>query len=156
MKAKDIVNKMLEAEADDPLQNIQRHGAEIYKERRFGGKLLATQPESAEPVAAIHFDLWNDDKDPDQQPWEWDSDQARNQLKLEVEELAKLPNMDTAKLAFVADLYPVSGDTHTFEMIADVLIDSGYSVYFSDLVFEVYRPEDITEEENVDDPEFRQ
>lgn len=152
--ARKIVNKLLETEMDSPEANIPRHSAEIYKERRFGAKLLAQQPESADPVYAVHFDMWNDEQDPDAEPWEWNDPRAVAQFQREIEGICnEVPNLNCDRIRELAGYYPYSGDTHTWEMLADEIVKAGYSVYHSQTFFEIYRPEDITEEENTEDPE---
>lgn len=152
MNAKDIVNKLVEGGLDDPSQNFDRHADEIYKERRFGGKLLASEP-AADPIAETHFDCWSDSADPEdiEGYWEEFDPKCVNQMKLLVAEWSKLPNVDATKLAEIAGYYMHSGRSHTFEMLADVFINAGYSVWHSDDRFEVYNPADIAEEENVED-----
>lgn len=59
MKAKAIVNKLLEAGLDDPTANLARHSADIYQQRRYGPKHLIAQPESCDAITAAHFDMWN-------------------------------------------------------------------------------------------------
>lgn len=151
MNAKEIVNKLIESDPDDPGQNIERHSQGIYHERRFGGKLLAAQPESADPVYHTSFDMWNDEADPEAEPWEWNDPRAIDQFNREIEGICKeVPSVDCARLRELAGYYLVSGNDHTWEMIADELVNKGYSVWYSDTYFEVYRPEDIAEQENVD------
>lgn len=143
--ARHIVNKLLETEADSPESNIDRHADAIYKERRFGPKLLAFQPESADPVVAVYFDAV--------ERWDEFDERTINQLNQMAAEWAKLPKMDGERLQRIAAMYPHSGHSQTYSMMADVFVDAGYSVWLSDMVFEVYRPEDITEEENVGEDE---
>lgn len=145
MNANDLVNKLIEADLDDPAQNLDRHVDALYKERRFGGKLLAFQPESADPLVSVYFDAL--------EPWGEFDPRTIKQLNRLAAEWSKLPKLDSERLRRVVAVYPNSGHAQTYSLMADVFVDAGYSVWLSDTVFEVYRPEDITEEENTNEAE---
>lgn len=147
--ANKIVDKLIEADLDDPKGNLDRHAQDIYQQRRFGGKLLAFQPESTEAIAFTHFDCWSDAGDGEDELWDEFDPRSVGLVNRLAQEWAQLPRVDGVKLERLAAMYPHVGLAGTMSAMADVIVAAGYSVYISDSVFEVYRPEDLAEEENV-------
>lgn len=135
--APDAAEKWLDQQAD-----------KIYQARRYDGKLLASQPESADPIIAVYFDAV--------EPWDEFDQRTINQLNQLAAKWARLPRMDAEKLRQAVSMYIHSGHDQTYSLLADVFVDAGYSVWLSETVFEVYRPEDISEEENVSEDELNE
>jgi hypothetical protein len=159
-----IVKRLLENDDDD----IGRYIDAAAHQLRYGAKMLATQPTSADPVTYTHFDCWSDtgdDEDDGGEVWNWDSDQAVAQVGVLCDEWVTIPGVDADKIRQIqrnylalgiegpAD-YGCPGQADAFNEFAKVFIEAGYSVYLSDSMFEVYDPEELSEEDNVSDDEL--